>query len=67
MSFYQSVDPLSISDEKIVADEGESDRSSSNKFDVEASDSDTVQNIVQSTRKTRSEEIVVVSVTRIEL
>lgn len=67
MSFYQSVDPLSISDEKIVADEGESDRSSSNKFDAEASDSDTVQNRVQSTRKTRSEEIVVVSVTRIEL
>lgn len=64
-TFYcQSVDPLSISDEKIDETEnGDESRSDDedNKFDPVDSGSDTDQTKFDSSHKTRSEEIVVVS------
>lgn len=65
MFYCQSVDPLSISDEKIdeagTGDESRSD-DEDNRFDPVDSDSDTDQTKFDSSHKTRSEEIVVVSI-----
>lgn len=64
MFYCQSVDPLSISDEKIddCENKEESESDEGGKFDQGDSDSDTSEAKHEPSKTNRSEEIVVVSI-----